>query len=378
MAIGVTIDWATYVINVPRNGMTLVQSVPTEIRELNINTFRLELKDIEDSIPGMPQPDTHSHNTEVSLGGVTYARVVEILDPYSITFENEQYAVNLVGANSNIGDKVNVNQVSVRSNNSAGLISSPDIEFASFNGGVMINVDTGVIGTAFPTGTQRQKSNNISDTLLIANYRGFRKIYVDSDLTLTSDAQFDTFILIGQSHINIQLIIESGASVQDTIIVDCEVSGTLDGNNELRNCIIGDISYLNGHIHGGAAKGKITLNGGNDAYISNLSQLDYDIIPEIDLGGDGQNLILKKYSDTIKLTNFTGTSFVSAGLDYGTMILDSTTVISGTIKISGIGILVDENDNIITSGTWNGGVTIENRLINDENMANAVWDKTLP
>ncbi|MEK7185502.1 MAG: hypothetical protein AAB726_02670 [Patescibacteria group bacterium] len=119
-----TINWETKVISVLRDDMPLIQSTPTEIRGLDVDDFRMELKDIEDNVEGVPFPDTHTHNTEVTLGGLTLARVVEILDPYTITFEDGQYAVNLSGANNNIADKTNVNQVSVRSNNSAGLISS--------------------------------------------------------------------------------------------------------------------------------------------------------------------------------------------------------------------------------------------------------------
>ena len=119
-----TINWETKVISVLRDDMPLIQSTTTEIRGLDVDDFRMELKDIEDNVEGVPFPDTHTHNTEVTLGGLTLARVVEILDPYTITFEDGQYAVNLSGANNNIADKTNVNQVSVRSNNSAGLISS--------------------------------------------------------------------------------------------------------------------------------------------------------------------------------------------------------------------------------------------------------------
>ena len=118
----ITIDWGTKVIHVPKVDTTLVQSVPFEIRDLDINTFRLALKALEDDPDGMSFPTTHNHNTTVTLSGVTYARVVEIINGYTITFEDGQYAVNLVGANSNIADVVNVNQVSVRSSNSAGLI----------------------------------------------------------------------------------------------------------------------------------------------------------------------------------------------------------------------------------------------------------------
>ncbi|MEM9067100.1 MAG: hypothetical protein AAGE52_01300 [Myxococcota bacterium] len=119
-----SVDWSTRVITVPRADMALKQSLPKEIRVLDIDAFRLELKSIEESDDGLPFPDTHRHNTEVSIGGVTLARVVEIVNGYTVTFEDGNYAVEMVGANSNLADVANVNQVSVRSANSAGLISS--------------------------------------------------------------------------------------------------------------------------------------------------------------------------------------------------------------------------------------------------------------
>lgn len=115
-----SINPLTHVITIPRGDM----EPPTGSScELNVNTFRMALKNWEDNEEGIGQPKTHNHNTEVVVGGLTLARVVEILAPYTITFENLQYSVNLVGANNNIADKVNLNQVSVRSNNSAGMIS---------------------------------------------------------------------------------------------------------------------------------------------------------------------------------------------------------------------------------------------------------------
>jgi hypothetical protein len=117
----ITIDYTTRIISVPKADMTLVQSTPFEIYELDVNEFRLTLKDIEDNIGGIPFVDTHVHNTAVTIGGITLARVVEIINGYTVTFEDGMYAVNLVGANNNIGDVVNLNQVSVRSTNSAGL-----------------------------------------------------------------------------------------------------------------------------------------------------------------------------------------------------------------------------------------------------------------
>jgi hypothetical protein len=116
----ITIDWATKVINIPQNYLA---NLGGGIYELNVNTFRLDLRDIEDNEDGIPFQYTHNHNTQVTLGGLTLSRVVEIIAPYFIEFQDGQYAVNLVGANNNIADRLVVNQVSVRSNNSAGMVT---------------------------------------------------------------------------------------------------------------------------------------------------------------------------------------------------------------------------------------------------------------
>jgi len=121
----ISIDWKEYEIFVPKSDLSLISLGAGsfyDLYEYDVDVFRLQLKDLEDNEDGMPFPKTHNHNTELTLGGITYARAVEILDPYTITFENGEYGVSLVGANSNIVDRVNVNSVSVRPNNSAGLI----------------------------------------------------------------------------------------------------------------------------------------------------------------------------------------------------------------------------------------------------------------
>lgn len=117
----VSINWSTKVITVPQADLTEI--TPGTLYELNVNTFRLALKSLEDDADGMTFLATHTHNTEVTLGGVTLARTVEIINGYTITFENGSYAVRLTGANNNIADVMNVNNVSLRSNNSAGLIT---------------------------------------------------------------------------------------------------------------------------------------------------------------------------------------------------------------------------------------------------------------
>lgn len=115
-----SVNWPTKVISVPKNYLTLISGVRYE---LDVDQFRLDLRSLEDDLDGITFLRTHKHNTEATLGGVTYARQVEIINGYTVTFEDGQYIVELAGANNNILEKSNYNQVSIREKNSAGLIS---------------------------------------------------------------------------------------------------------------------------------------------------------------------------------------------------------------------------------------------------------------
>lgn len=118
-----TVTWGTKTINVLQADLTPVTGT---LYELDTDQFRKDLKNLEDGEDGMPFPDTHTHNTEVTVAGVTYARFIEIINGYSITFENGSYSVRLAGSNNNFFDVengiLNQNTVQVISGNAAGLI----------------------------------------------------------------------------------------------------------------------------------------------------------------------------------------------------------------------------------------------------------------
>ncbi len=148
----ISINWAHKIINVHKVDLLLISAgPPQEIRQLDLDWFRLQLKDLEDSEEGILAVDTHNHNPPVTVGGVTLARVIEIINGYTVTFEDGQYAVNLVGANSNVSDVTNVNQVSIRSANSAGLTFTnqsliDNISTSVWNKSVTGNVEVGTFG----------------------------------------------------------------------------------------------------------------------------------------------------------------------------------------------------------------------------------------
>ena len=115
----ISIDWVNRIINVPQSD--LVQTGANEF-VLDLDQFRLELKSLEASEEGVAFLDTHQHNPPVAFGGTTQARAIEIINGYTVTFEDGVYAVTLTNANSNVLDVTNLNSVSVRSQNSAGLV----------------------------------------------------------------------------------------------------------------------------------------------------------------------------------------------------------------------------------------------------------------
>ncbi len=121
----ISIDFPnTKVISVPQADLTMISA--TEF-QLDVDAFHITLRDLEASVGGGPWATTHIHNTEVTIGGVVFARQVIIIGGYTVTFEDGSYAVTLVGANNNILDVANLNSVSIRPSNSAGLITTPQI-----------------------------------------------------------------------------------------------------------------------------------------------------------------------------------------------------------------------------------------------------------
>ncbi len=119
----ISVDPATSVISVPQADLTLITGT---LYEHDTEAFRLELIDFEDSELGIVQPQTHLHNSEVTIVGVTYARFIEMLAPYSVEYEDGAYSVRLTGSNNNIFDVeagiLVQNTVQLIANNSAGLI----------------------------------------------------------------------------------------------------------------------------------------------------------------------------------------------------------------------------------------------------------------
>jgi len=366
----ISIDWKNRIIFIPKNDTTLVQLLPSEIRDLDLNWLRVQLKNLEDSEIGMSYPDTHRHNTEVTIGGLTYARVIEIINDFTITIEDGQYSVNLIGANSNVGDKVNVNQVSVRSNNSAGMTSSAAVEYASYNNCVTLNVNSGFSGTTYPIGTLQKPVNNLTDALSICAYRGFNTITLLSNVTVNVIHNIDNLI-IRSTDWYLEIHIELGASCYHTTFEKLSVFGTVSGIwNVFIDCWIYTVDNFCGWMIGGSFT-DITLAPYNDeglgqSWFDNLVPM-YPNIPAILIMNTNTEISCTGLDGAYEIQNMDAASLAEIGFDSGTLIINASCT-GGTIVAIGNGILVNNSSNV--------SINIDG-LISKDTISQAVWDESL-
>lgn len=370
----ISVNPATKVISIPKADLTLLQSSPTEIRELNLNSFRLWLRDWEDSEAGISMLPTHNHNTEVTVGGLTLARVIEMINGYTVTFENGAYAVNLTGANSNVGDVVNVNNVSVRANNSAGLINVRAMEYPSYMTGIAVDVVHGVAGAIYPTGTHAQPSNNIADAKVIALVRGVETFIIHGSLTLDTGDDVSGYTLKGENAITTLLTINPGANVAQCQFEDMIVSNsTLDGTSYLKHVFVSNTAGLEGYLESCMLSGALSLTGTANTYFvdckSGCVGLGTADLPVLNMAGSGRHVAFRNYAGPIKITNSTdpGNTICLDIASGATITLDASCT-AGTVYVRGIA-------NIVNNSTMTVSTSAQ---LDQVSVGSAVWAKTLP
>ena len=254
-------------------------------------------------------------------------------------------------------------QVVRTSSSSATLQGQADIEYASFNGGVTVDLLGPNAGTTFPTGTPRQPVNNLADALTIANSRGFQAFYILGDATIDSGLDYTGKTFYGESQAKSVLTITSAAIVNGCEFYDAEVTGTLDGGGHLKGCLVDTLNYVDGYIEQCVLQGTIKLGG--DAHLLDCwSGIPGAGTPVIDFDGSASTLALRNFNGGITLRNKTGAEPVSVDLNSGQIVLEST-VSAGAIILRGVGKLTDNST---------GTATVDAEyLLGPTSIASAVW-----
>lgn len=229
----------------------------------------------------------------------------------------------------------------------ATIAQLPQIEYASFQNVVWVDVSSSNSGITFPIGTPERPVNNFTDALAIAAYRGFDTIHIKSDFTeLDSSHDFSNFIFIGDSSQKTFVYINPNANVENCEFEDCILTGYLDGQVTINNCTIYNLYNFNGLVKdtllnpgilGITGSGYVTTH-----FLNCWSGVPGTSTPTIDCGGSGSALSIRNYNGGILLQNKTGPEAVSIDLNSGQVKLTST-ITNGEIVIRGVGQL-SQND----------------------------------
>lgn len=336
----ITIDWGTKVIAVPQSFLTLISGTSYS---LDTNAFHIALKDLEDSEEGIHFPPTHNHNTVVTLGGIQYARIIEMVNGYSITFEDGVYSVSLIGSNNNILDVVNLNQVSIRANNSAGLVNVFEIQLAAFDNRVTIDVTSPYSGTLYPAGTLANPVNNLADALVIAVGRGFNKLHIKSSMTIAGGENIDNYVLTSDDWA-VEVTLAAGSSCVNTEFQKLSIYGEVSGVwNVFIDCWLYTVTNFQGWMIRGSFV-DITLSPyvtGEQSFFDDIVPM-YPAVDSILRMNTNANVAATKMNGYFLLYDVTAGSTITWGMESGILRLDASCT-GGDIVVSGAGVLDDSS-----------------------------------
>lgn len=360
------VNWQTKEILIPQSDLTFVSGTNYE---LDTNQFRLEIKSIEET-EGLTYLDTHRHNTEVNVAGTTFARTIEIINGYSIKFEDtgSDYSVTLIGSNNNLFDVENgilnpTPGVTVISTNAAGLISEEE-DSLIYGGRIYVN-STGVSGTDFGIGTRINPVNNISDAVSLANQYNFNKIHFISDFTFTSSDSISGFQIIGEGESKNILTFNSGSSVSNCEILHCKVTGDIDGCISFFNCLIDNVTLNNSNsivIKNCYFKSTQTIDS---TFSSNISIIDswtteINSICLFNLNSSSANLIFRDLKGQFNISGVTDSNcLVEVNKVDGSSVTILSSCTGGQINLTGLIGLIDQSSgsSVLTTGIIYPGLT---------------------
>lgn len=320
-------------------------------------------------------------STKVLVNGLSNA--FNISDSYDIfnIVQCEVLGGNVVAVDSSLAELPAIlptafTQVVKVSASSATQTEQSAIRFASYQGAAWVDETGGVAGTSFPIGTREFPTKTLKDAVNIANTVGLNTIGLVGNLNIGATDVVSNFTIEGRNTLNSAVVVASTANVNDTEIVACFVTGSVNGNVVLRDSVIGDLVFSSGFMFQCAfsTASTIVLSGGfTPNFLNCFSGTPGPSIATVDMNGSGSGLAMKQFNGSILITNKSGPEPVTIDLASGEVIL-SATVLNGTITVRGDGKLVDVNGVSIPSGVWNGVVIIENETSRDPKFTgDSVW-----
>ena len=257
-------------------------------------------------------------------------------------------------------------QVVRTSSASATLQDLSAIQFASFEGGVWVDVINGFTGTDYPTGTREHPSNNIPDAIAIDIERGFELVHIIGSITLDTGDDVSGFTILGQNQAKTVVTCNPGAETTGTEFDECSVMGTLDGGSLLKECLISDLAYVDGQvIHCLINPGTITISGSTTAhFLQCVAGNSSAATPTVDIGS-GSDVVFREWTGPMTLINKTGPERTSIDMLSGAIIIESSCV-AGEIVIRGHGEITDNSG---------AGCTVSVDVMTVQGVVDGVWNE---
>lgn len=250
----------------------------------------------------------------------------------------------------------------------------PEIEFASFQNYVIIDVDNGVEGTDYPIGTRGNPVNNLADAKAIAVERGLNTFHLLSNLTISDGENVDNFVFKSDNWLT--LTIEDGASVVNTEFTKLDIYGKMCGTwNVLNDCWSEDITNFRGWVRGGSIVNvELSPYLEPDPYTLGSSYFDnivpmYTNIPSVLVMNENVSVSFTNSTDICEIKEMTSGSVISMGMSHGKFIINSSCT-GGSIIAEGIG-TIENNSSILPDTSCLLNNEIFNTLL-DVNQGN--WE----
>ena len=302
----------------------------------------MALHELQDDLDGIAHDAIFSHTGPFSVGTVDIARTVEIINGYTLTFEDGSYGVDIVGGNSNIGESVNFNSVSVRSNNAGGLVGVDALQDLAFiDRRVFIDVNDGVAGQIYPLGTGTNPTNTYVDGTAIALAREIGQRFLLNDtLVLGAAEDIPNSDWLGTSCLSATLTL-AGSDTTDSLFTRMVVGGQANGYMKIVDGGISGLTGFVGQTLNTGLYGDLALAAAGDVTILNAFRASASI-PTVDVNGSTGNVYISGYNGRMNLTNVSGGNSVDIMLDGGSITVDASCT-SGSITVSGVGNITDNS-----------------------------------
>ena len=229
-------------------------------------------------------------------------------------------------------------QVLLTSSASATLQEQDALQYSSYQNAVWVDENALDTGTEFPVGTREFPVNNAMDAVLIANEKGFDTLQIVGNYTFNSGDDISGFNITGRGVTKSTIAVTSGAIAIDCLYRNCYLFGVLDGGSEVHECLIINLSYVDGYLYKCILNGGvITLDGNNDAYfIECVSGIN---VPTINFGGSGQGLAVRGQKGRLALENKTGADPCAIDFESGVLEVDNT-LTAGILEVSNVDAIV--------------------------------------